>query len=299
MAADGTLTRAGVALPWEDAVPEVAWASLDLFQDGVERKFFGFLRRCRTLRWVQTFSAGLDPPVYAELLDRGVRLSNSDAQAVPIAEYVLASVLDHFQNGQARRGAQARGAWERHVFREVHGTTWLIFGLGAIGAAVATRAGAFGAHVIGIRRHPTGAEPVAEMLAPDALPGALSRADVVVLCAPGTPSTRGLVDGDFLRAMRERSVLVNIARGSLVDETALRAALDLGVPELAVLDVFATEPLPADSPLWSHPRVRLSAHCAPESESNPGRSAALFFGNLARYVAGEPLHREVTTALLT
>ena len=173
------------------------------------------------------------------------------------------------------------------------GTTWLVVGLGAIGTAVATRAAVFGARVVGVRRHPTGEEPVDALLAPTDPLDAVPTADVVVLAAPATAATERLVDARFLAAMRPGSVLVNVARGSLVDEAALLAALDRGVPKAAILDVFATEPLPADSPFWEHPRVVATPHSSSGGAGRHDRAAALFVENLGRYRRGEPLLHEV------
>jgi phosphoglycerate dehydrogenase-like enzyme len=173
--------------------------------------------------------------------------------------------------------------------REVHGTTWLVFGLGAIGTEVAIRARAFGARTIGCRRSPTGSEPVDEMVSPDRVLDRVGAADVVVVAAPATPQTRHVVGEAFLSRMRPRSILVNVARGSLVDEAALLAALALGRPETAVLDAVASEPPPLDSPLWDHPNVVLTPHNAFAGEGNDQRNIDLFLGNLRRYVEGAPL----------
>lgn len=295
MQADGTLLRDGEPVAWDDAAPEVVWASADLFDDGAPlRPFFGFLvQRAEAVRWLQSPAAGVDAPIFADLLAKGVRLTTSHVTDVPIAEYVVRAVLDHLQGAGQWRAAQAETQWARHDFREVQGTTWLVVGLGAIGSAVAVRARAFGASVLGVRRTPRGDEPVDEVLTPDRLQEALPRADVVVLSAPATSATTKLVDDAFLAAMRPGSLLVNIARGALVDEGALVAALDRGTPEHAVLDVTATEPLPDDSPLWTHPRVTLTPHNAAGGTGRYARGADLFADNLARYRAGEPLRHEV------
>ncbi|HMK12164.1 MAG TPA: NAD(P)-dependent oxidoreductase, partial [Acidimicrobiales bacterium] len=195
--------------------------------------------------------------------------------------------------------AQRRRAWDRHQFREVAGTTWLIVGLGTIGQAVATRAGAFGARVVGCRRSPTGAEGVDALVTPADLHGALATADVVVLSLPSTAESPPLVDAAFLDAMAEGSVLVNIARGSLIDEAALVTALDRGRPEAALLDVMVTEPLPTESPLWSHPRVVLTPHNSAGGFDRYRRYDDLLVDNLARYVQGEPLRNEITLATLS
>jgi len=177
----------------------------------------------------------------------------------------------------------------------VTGSAWLIIGFGAIGQGVAQRVRAFGAGVTGVRRS-QGAHPLADRIADmGALPELLPEADVVVLSVPLSGATRGLVDAEFLRAMKDGSVLVNVGRGGLVDEAALLAALDAGRPEHAVLDVFETEPLPADSPFWRHPRVALTAHASGITDGLTTRNDALFLDNLRLYLTGRPLLHEASS----
>lgn len=297
MQPDGSLVVGERTVTWDDAGPEVAWATADLFDHGAPlRPFFGFLASSGSIRWLQSPAAGVDAPIFSTLLSRGVRLTNSHSSAVAIAEYVIASILEVFQDRAAWRADQLTRTWGGHDFREVQGSTWLIVGLGHIGSATAARAMAMGARVIGVRRQPSGTEPVAEMLAPSAVHHALPRADVVVLSAPATPVTYGLVDAAFLAAMKPGSVLVNIARGSLIDEPALLAALDRGTPAAAVLDVFVTEPLPEDHRLWSHPRVTVTPHNAAGGVGRYGRAAEEFLTNLVAYASGGRLINEVTEA---
>lgn len=274
---------------------DVAWLSVDVLLGPDRDLWFATIAAAPALAWVHTAAAGVDGRAFQELLARGVRLSTSHVNSIPIAEYVVRSVLDRFQRTDLWRAARDERAWRHHDFREVYGTTWLVVGLGAIGAAVATRARAFGAHVIGVRRHPTGDEPVDEMITTAALDATVGRADVVVLAAPANAETAHLVDAAFLGRMRSGSVLVNVARGALVDEGALVAALKTGVPEWAVLDVTASEPLPADSPLWSHPRIELTPHSSAGGLGRVARGADAFAANLARFGRGEPLLHEVVT----
>ena len=136
-----------------------------------------------------------------------------------------------------------------------------------------------------------------EMLTPARLRERLPEADVVVLALPLTPDNRGMVDADFLAALTPgRTVLVNVARGGHVDEAALIAGLAAERPAHAILDVFAREPLPADSPFWDHPQVSLTAHAAPWSDGLVARGDAQFLVNLRRFVAGEPLLNEASAA---
>lgn len=272
--------------------PEAGWLSVDVLRNA-DQAFIDALIAADALRFVQSAGAGYDTWHFQQLLARGVRLCTAHVNNVPIAEFVLREVLDRFQRADRWRAGQAAHHWEHHEWREVSGSTWLVVGVGAIGSAVAARARAFGAHVIGIRRTPDGTEPVDEMVGPDALLDQLPRADVVVLTLPGGDATQHLVDATFLAAMHADAVLVNVARGSIVDEDALVAALDAGRPDFAVLDVVGTEPLPPESPLWTHSRIVVTPHSSSGGDGRFARGADLFAENLRRYRSGEPLLHEV------
>jgi glyoxylate/hydroxypyruvate reductase len=289
----GRVTLAGSAVAADEARPDAAWANAELFESPAARDFMVALLKAPALQWVQSAAAGFDHPIFAQLVRKGVRLTTSHGQAVGMADYVLAGVLDHFQRGLERRAAQAERVWRRLAFREVAGSVWLMVGFGAVGQAVAQRARSFGARTIGVRRDPA-AHPLADSIAPveqlrDHLPGA----DVVVLCLPLGAATRHLANAAFFRAMKEGSVLANVGRGALVDETALLAALDRGAPAHAILDVFETEPLPPDSRLWTHPKVAVTAHASGITGGQSVRNQALFLDNLGRFLAGGPLLHEV------
>ncbi len=236
----------------ENAEVDVIWATADLFAAGAPiRAFFAFVAGSTTLRWLQSPAAGVDDPLFATLLARGVAVTNAHVNSIPIAEFVLRAALDHAQQAREWRLAEQERDWRRHDFRELAASTWLVIGLGSIGGEVATRARALGARVVGVRRRPAGDEPVDQLIGPEAVAHILPSADVVVLCAPATPATQRLVNGDFLAAMKSTALLINVSRGSLVDEAALLHALDEGELGGAALDVFDVEPLPADHPFWT------------------------------------------------
>ncbi len=293
--ADGTLSgEGGDRVEWDDARPEIAWGTSDLFRPGAPiRPFFSLLRQAQSLRWFQSPAAGYDAPVFAELAARGVRITNAHVNSLPIAEFVMRAVLDEFQ-GAAQWRQQEAGTWRIHDWREVSGTTWLVIGLGGIGSEVAVRARAFGAHVIGCRRSPAADDPTDLTVTPGRLLEVTDRADVIVLAAPATASTLDLVDGAFLAAVKPGCLLVNVARGTLIDDDELLAALDDGRVGTAVLDVFRTEPLPAGHPYWTHPSVRVTPHNAAGGAGRFLRQAELFSANLDRYLAGTPLVNDVT-----
>ena len=299
MESDGSLTGPdGAAVEWAEARPEVAWGTSDLFRTGAPAgAFFRFLVDCPSLRWFQSPAAGYDAEPFRMMAARGVRISNAHVNSLPIAEFVLRAVLDEFQGAAQWRRQAITSEWRIHDWREVAGTTWLVVGLGHIGGAVAVRARALGATVIGCRRHPAPDDPADRMVTPEQLAGVVGEADVVVLSAPANAGTDRLVDAAFLGAMRPDSVLVNVGRGSLVDEDALLAALDAGTPSAAVLDVFATEPLPPDHPFWTHPGVRVTPHNAAGGFGRLQRQADLFGANLDRWLAGRPLEYDVTDAI--
>lgn len=299
MEADGSLCDAtGAGVPWPEARPEVAWGTSDLFREGAPvAAFFRFLVGCPSLRWFQSPAAGYESEPFRLLAEHGVRVCNAHVNSLPIAEFVLRAVLDEFQGAQEWRRQSETSEWRIHDWREVSGSTWLIVGLGHIGSAVSSRARVLGAEVIGCRRTPSPSDPADRMVTPDGLGEVIGEADVVVLSAPAAPGTQRLVDAGFLSAMKPAAVLVNVGRGSLVDEAALLAALDTGTPSAAVLDVFDTEPLPPDHPFWTHPRVRVTPHNAAGGFGRLQRQAALFSANLDRWLADEPLEFDVTDAI--
>lgn len=275
------------------ASPETVWLSFDAYAEKTLPVFFQAALSSNSTKWVQTFNAGLDLPIFKTIMEKGIRLSNSDAQAVPIAEYVMGYALSELLPIAKHREAQAAKTWRMAPFREISQTNWLIVGYGHIGMEIARRAKAFGAHVTGVKRN-AGAQEFADKMVTNAeLLRALPNADVVVLACSLNDSTRDLANEAFFRAMKPGSLLINIARGGVVVDEALMAALDRDAPAVAVLDVFREEPLPAASPYWTHPKVRVTAHTSATGGGIMGRGDKLFLGNLKRYLAGERLINEV------
>jgi phosphoglycerate dehydrogenase-like enzyme len=293
MGEDGRLTLGGAEVDADTAQAHIALANADAFFSPSAPLFMTALLKSQALKWVQSGAAGVDHAIFGQFVQKGARLTTSHGQAVGIADYVLWGVLDALQNGAERRAAQAAGEWRRLVFREVEGTRWVVVGFGAIGQAIGRRARAFGAHVTGVRRN-TAPDPNADAIAaPGELPALLSHADVVVLCVPATPETRQMADAAFFAAVKSGAIFVNVGRGALVDEPALLAALHRGTVGHAILDVFEVEPLPVESPFWTHPRVTVTPHSSGMSVGNAARNDAIFLDNLGRYLAGEPLRNEV------
>ncbi len=277
-----------------DARPEAAWFSREMFlTPGAPVGALLKKVHAGSVRWVQSSAAGYEHPIFKGLLDAGIRLTINDASSIAIAEYVMAETLACFQPLTARRAAQTASRWERMDFRELHGSRWLIVGYGNIGQEVGRRASAFGAEVIGVRRTPAPDPFACRVVASADLAAEVPAADVIVVSAAANPDNLHLIDRDLLGAMKQDAVLVNVARGSLIDSAALLAALDAGRPGQAVLDVFEEEPLPAGDPLWHHPRVRITAHCSSSSDGTRARGEAVFLEHLDAWLAGTPLRLEV------
>jgi glyoxylate/hydroxypyruvate reductase len=282
----------------ENAHPVIARGTSDLFQEvGPLVSFFSFMLGSAELDWFQSPGAGYESPAFRELVAKGVRVTNAHVNSLPIAEFVVRSVLEEFQNAALWRDQALARRWQIHDWREVSGSTWLIVGLGAIGTEVAHRARAFGALVIGSRLHPSPTDPTERTVTPDQLDQVIGLADAMVLAAPATPETENLVGADFLSRMKARSLLVNVARGTLIDDDALIESLDSGHLSAAVLDVFRIEPLPDDHPFWSHPSIRVTPHNAAGGIGRLQRQAELFKENLERYLDGRPLLNEVTDTI--
>ena len=252
------------------------------------------------LRWVHTFSAGVDRHV-PELAthDRVLLTNNSGAYDVPIAEHVIAMIFAAAKRVPEHLAAQGRHEWQREVpHAEVRNATLVVLGLGSIGGELAGLAGGLGMRVIGVRRDPSRPAPgVDRIVAPDRFVEVAREADYLAVTAALTPQTRGMVSAEVLRALKPTAWVINIARGPIVDEGALAAALRERRIGGAALDVFETEPLPATSPLWSLANVILTPHVSNSSPRVRERSLALVTENVRRFKAGEPLLNVVDRAL--
>lgn len=293
---EGDIKEAGKTLAKGDAKPDAAWLSTDILMTKSIFPFVETLLAGEKLKWVQSGAAGFDHPIFKDIAKKTDAFCNSNAHSIPIAEYVMASVMAELQPITERRAAQAEKKWQRLGFRTVWGTNWLVIGLGNIGSTIGARAQGFGAHVTGIRRTAKPTPGADKVITPEDMNAALGEMDVIVLACPLDETTRHLVNADFLSRLKEDAILVNIGRGGLVDEAALLKGLDEAKPAAALLDVFETEPLPAESAFWAHPRVRLTAHCAAWSPVSEIQNDTLFLDNLARFAKGETLQQEVPIA---
>lgn len=245
------------------------------------------------LRWVQTTSAGVGQQVVRlGMQDSDVMVTTaSGLHAGPLAEFVFAALLYHGKRLPLLLSEQRAHHWERFSGRELRGQTIAIVGLGRIGREVARLARAFGMTVwaMGRESRPDRAttDGVDRIFAREELPEMLAAADCVVLCVPHTPETDRMIGAAELAALKPGVVLVNIARGVVIDEAALIAALESGRIGLAALDVFTVEPLPADSPLWDMPNVLINPHSASTVDDEPEKITARLIENLGYYLAGE------------
>ncbi len=292
-----TYTLNGKDIAAEEMEVDYLWLRTDINADGRDT-VFGNVLNTKRVGVLQTFNAGLDHPFYADMAAKGTRICNSSAQGVAIAEFVFGQVLSVLQPIAEQRQMQADRDWRFTPYREVSQTHWLVLGHGPIGQALTKRLKAFEAEVSVIRRTAVPTEHADRVGAASDLQSFLPDADIVVLACPLNDQTRGLADVAFFRAMKPGAILVNIARGPLIDDDALIKGLDGGTPSLAILDVFHTEPLPDGDPLWSHPKVRMTPHTSFAGNGSQGRWDQLFLDNIARFVADEPLGQEVDPALI-
>ncbi len=240
-------------------------------------------------RWIANGGVGTDH--FGHWDTGSVTVTNAAGVASEMmAEYMLGGFL-HFTldvpglqaDKVARRWADQRG------MRPLNVRTLLIVGLGHTGAALALRAKAFGMRVIGTRATPRPMPHVDHVGAAADLPDLLPQADFIAICTPLIPATRGLIGAEALAAMKPGVILADVSRGGVVDQTALCAALTSGHVGGATLDVFETEPLPPESPLWEAPNLIISPHCAAVHEGWEAASFSLFLQNLARFQMGTPL----------
>jgi len=241
----------------------------------------------RGVRWIHTIGTGVDRFPLDAVGDRILTCSRGGS-AVPIAEWVLAMLLAFEKRLPESWVAAPPEHWSMARLGTLQGKTLGLVGVGGIGAAVAARALPFGMRIRAFRRT-AGPSPLPEVEIVGTLEGLLAAADHLVLAAPATPATRHLINATTLSRIKPGVHLVNIARGSLIDQEALRKALDDERVACASLDVVEPEPLPAGHWLYSHPKVRLSPHVSWAMPGAVGRLLDTFVENLQRYLAGEPL----------
>ena len=253
------------------------------------------------LRWVQATSAGIGQFVkrigYDARMPNTVFTTASGVHARPLAEFCMMAVLMHYNRLLHILAEQRAHHWERYAATDLADRTLAVVGLGNIGREVARMARALGMRTVGTRARGDD-DSVDRFFAPTELHAMLGEADVVVVIVPHTPGTEQLIDGAAIAAMKSGAFFINIARGLVVDEPALIAALQSGHLGGAALDVFTEEPLPVDSPLWDMPNVLVSPHSASTSDRENERITDLFCANLRCYLDGEPLDNVLDSARL-
>jgi phosphoglycerate dehydrogenase-like enzyme len=269
---------------------------------------FGFSKplfdAAKRLRWVHSAAAGVRSALFSEMRSSEIVLTNSaGVHGVPIAEHVLGGILHFLRGFDLAVERQGRAVWDRETFvgdgspmREIGGARVLVIGAGGLGSEIARRCAALGAHCVGVRRRPERGAPAgfARVVGLGEIDAELPDVDVLVLAVPSTETTRGVMSRQRLERLPRRAIVVNVARGTLIDEAALGDLLADGRLRGALLDVTAHEPLASDSRLWQLRSVLITPHV---SAVSPGRfwerEMDLFIDNWRRYVAGEPLRNVV------
>jgi phosphoglycerate dehydrogenase-like enzyme len=245
------------------------------------------------LRWIQGIGAGMEQFAKCGVDSARVVVTNaSGISSGSMAEWVVGRLLQVWKRFRDADAYQEQHEFVRTYGRTFAGSTIGIIGLGAIGCAVSQRVRAFGCRVLGMKRSAApgaSSEHADALYRPEQLHEMLGQCDAVIVSAPATPDTHHIIDAKALAAMRPDAVLVNVARGSLVDEAALAEAMSEKRIAAAVLDVFDHEPLPSESPFWDLPGVYVSAHSSVSVDRYMDDSFDLFYDNLERYVASKPL----------
>ncbi|MCT2558343.1 D-2-hydroxyacid dehydrogenase [Tsuneonella sp. YG55] len=262
---------------------EIGWFDLDKKEPMIEA-----VRAAGKLKWLNSIYAGLDFLPLDLLVERQVTVTNgAGINALTIAEYVVMLMLVHAKGYREVVRAQDRHAWlgDSPGKMELAGSRALLLGMGAIGKLVKTRLEAFDVEVVPVRRSPSEGA-----LGPDEWRARLGEFDWVILAVPATPETDAMIGAAELAAMKAGAVLVNIARGAVVDQDALVSALEAKSIGGALLDVTTPEPLPPEHPLWDLENAQVTMHLSGRAQAKMFvRSAERFVENCRRYVAGEAL----------
>jgi phosphoglycerate dehydrogenase-like enzyme len=249
---------------------------------------------CPQLRWAHSRAAGLDGLLFPELVESPVPLTNgSGVFSPPLGEFVLGAMLYFAQDFRRLIRCQAAGVWETSDIEEIAGRTVGIVGYGDIGRAIATRARVLGMHVLALRRSGpplSGVDPlINQFYGPADRLQMITRCDYLVVSAPLTPETRGMIGAAEFAAMQPHAVVINVGRGPVIDESAMADALAAHRIRGAALDVFDTEPLPEGHPFYALENVLLSPHCADHTSDWLERAMQFFLEQFERFQKGEGL----------
>lgn len=295
-------------MPWRRVAPgedaDIAFVTRDVTGLSTKhtvlpdtRVFYDGLLSAASLRWLHIHSAGADRPVFVELMQRGVALTTSSgANSRIVVQTAVAGILALARRLPGLFAAQREARWAplmgNALPRDLTGQTAVVVGWGPIAQGIAAFLRMLEMRVLVVRSSDAAADGAEETVAFEQIAQVLPRADWLVLACPLTARTRGLIDAHALSLLPPGAHLVNVARGEVVDEAALIDALSSRRLAGAFLDVFAHEPLPADSPLWRLEHVVVTPHSAGHSDGNGARVLAIFLDNLARWQRGDALrHR--------
>lgn len=250
--------------------------------------------------WVQATSVGYDTFPLDEFRERGVTFSNATGNYAPaVADHTFAMALAHFRDLQSLFKQQRNHVWERSIgneLQELSDRTLTVFGLGTIGEAIAKRGLGFKMEVLGIKRNPDdydGCLPAGQVHDPDNFYEILPETDVLVSIVPLTEETHHAIDAPVFDRLPNTAFVINVARGSVIDEDALIKALESGKIAGAALDVFETEPLPVESPLWDRDDVLVTPHVAGRSDRFVDRFSSLFIENYRKWKQADTLRNEI------
>ena len=270
----------------------IAFMSGDTWPDRA-RAFFDGVAVATNLDWFHVMFAGVDGPIFDALAARGVRVTRSaGASANAMAETVFMFLHGLTRNLRDAHRDYAERRFEWHRWHELEHRRIAVLGYGPVGQRIVHLALAYGMSPTIVRRHARGDEPCPTRTL-DELGDVVANHEVIVAALPMTDDTRTILSADVIAAMTPETVFINVARGALVDQAALTDALKANRIAGAGLDVFATEPLPPDDPLWELPNVLITPHNSGSSHGSPRRVIDRFFENLDLYLAGRPTHYEV------
>jgi phosphoglycerate dehydrogenase-like enzyme len=272
----------------DEAMAAVADAEIGWFDMNDKDAMAETLRAAKKLKWLNSIYAGLDFLPMVVLIERGITVTNgAGINAITIAEYVVMGMLNIAKGYRDVVRAQDRHEWllDSPGKRELAGSKALLLGYGAIGRLIEPRLKAFDIDVSVVRR-----SPGPNTLGPDEWRARLGEFDWIILAVPATPETEGMIGAAELAAMKSDAVIVNIARGSVIDQPALVDALTRKALGGAFIDVTTPEPLPADHPLWSLENAHISMHLSGRAQNQMFiRSGDRFLDNLGKYLRGEPV----------